>query len=124
MWATILSSISILTILLCSLELTTYSQSHDDVSTLVQKGVFLFNQNRYNDAIAAFDRVLAVEPNNTYALNQKGLALFTVGRTDEASKVFDKALAIDPKNVHALTNKGLALGALGKYNESLIYYKL
>jgi hypothetical protein len=55
MWATILSSISILTILLCSLELTTYSQSHDDVSTLVQKGVFLFNQKRYNDAIAAFE---------------------------------------------------------------------
>jgi lipoprotein NlpI len=47
--------------------LITYAQSQIDVPKMIQDGIFLFNQRKYDDAIKAFDKVLGVEPNNTYA---------------------------------------------------------
>ena len=54
----------------------TYAQTQD-VPKMIQNGIFLFNQRKYDDAIKVFDKVLLIEPNNTYLLNQKGIALYT-----------------------------------------------
>jgi tetratricopeptide (TPR) repeat protein len=78
-----------------------------DVPKMIQNGIFLFNQRKYDDAIKAFDKVLGFEPNNTYVLNQKGVALYILGKNEEAVKVFDESLAIDPNNTRALNSKGL-----------------
>ena len=59
--------------------------------------------------IASFDKSLAINPNNTDALNGKGVALAKLKNFDEAIASFDKALAINPNNTKALSEKGDAL---------------
>jgi tetratricopeptide (TPR) repeat protein len=68
----------------------------------------------YNESIVFFDKALAINPNNTAALNNKGLALAKLGMYNESIVFFDKALAINPNYIRALNNKNLALEELNK----------
>ena len=61
-----------------------------------------------------FDKALAINPNNTAALNNKGLALAKLGNTNESIVFFDKALEINPNDVYALNNKNSTLEELSK----------
>ena len=51
-------------------------------------------------------KALAINPNNTDALNGKGV-LAKLNNFDEAIASFDKALATNPNNTDALNGKGV-----------------
>jgi Flp pilus assembly protein TadD len=38
----------------------------------------------YEQALEYLDQILAIDPNDVYALNEKGFALDALGRSDEA----------------------------------------
>jgi len=59
--------------------------SSDPGMVPAQKAV---NEKRYNDAIAAFDKVLATNPRNAQARFQRAWAMAQVGREDEAIQAF------------------------------------
>ena len=61
----------------------------------------------FDEAIASFDKALAINPNNTKALSEKGDALLKLKNFDEAIASFDKVLAINPNNTNALNEKGV-----------------
>ena len=67
-------------------------------------------------------KLLAIDPNYTEALNGKGLALDSLGKYEEAITWYDKALGIDPNYMYSLYNKGLALSTLKKYQEAIKWY--
>jgi tetratricopeptide (TPR) repeat protein len=94
----------------------------DQIKTLDRTGVVLFGSGKYNESITYFDKALAINPKDVYALTSKGTALVYSGKQNESITYFDKALAINPNDVYALTSKGLALGKLGKQNESITYF--
>jgi tetratricopeptide (TPR) repeat protein len=79
-------------------------------------------QDRHQEAIASYDRVLTIEPNNVKALNNKAAVLYTLARYEEAMQYIDKVLEIKPTNLYALTNKGFILSQFGRYQEALEYY--
>lgn len=80
----------------------------------------LRNISEYEKAITVYDKILAIDPDNTIALNDKGLCLMNLKKHQLAiDECFDETLAIDPKNVYALQNKGAALYDLGRYEESI-----
>eukprot|EP00037_Helgoeca_nana_P006334 m.58424 g.58424 ORF g.58424 m.58424 type:complete len:1374 (+) comp17222_c0_seq1:263-4384(+) len=56
---------------------------------------------RYDDAIADADAVIALEPDNIKALLRKATALVRVGRIAEGRETASKVLALQPKNTHA-----------------------
>ena len=85
------------------------SPSTVDVDDVLAEGESLLLAGKYDEAINVFDKVLAIEPNNTGALNNKGLVLGSLGRYDEAIVYFDKVLAIDPNNTNALDAKEFVL---------------
>ncbi|MEM3049421.1 MAG: tetratricopeptide repeat protein, partial [Thermoplasmata archaeon] len=62
--------------------------------TLLEKG-------KYGRAIEAYDRYLALAPDDSYALTKKGLALNSIGRSEDARKCFDEAVRLDPGNKEA-----------------------
>jgi len=102
-------------------------QAPDQVKTLEFKGAALLYNTKgrlgtYNESITYFDKALAINPNDVYALTSKGLAVGGLGKNNESITYFDKALAINPNDVYALSSKGLALARLGKYNEAISYY--
>ncbi len=88
-------------------------------SELFDAGYSLGNLKRYEEAIQAYDRVLAIDPNNSSAWNNKGCALNSLDRYEEAIQAYDRALAIDPNFILAGNNKSYALDALRHYEEAI-----
>jgi len=65
---------------------------------LVSKGAALRGLGQYQDAIVMYDRVLAIDPNDVYALGGKADSLYGSGQLHQAVAWIDKALEIDPNN--------------------------
>jgi tetratricopeptide (TPR) repeat protein len=72
-------------------------------------GLIAKAQNRNEDAIAAFQRVLKVDPRDVGANVNVGQLYATARNYTEAVKAFRTALEADPYNMTALYNLGLAL---------------
>jgi tetratricopeptide (TPR) repeat protein len=69
-------------------------------------------QERYSEAIAAYQAVLKRDPNNVDATTHLGLILAVGGgpeHADRALEIFDRALAIDPSYLPALLYRGQVL---------------
>ena len=60
------------------------------------RGNALGNLRRLEEALASYDKALAINPAYAEVLNNRGNALIGVKRPDEALARYDKALAINP----------------------------
>lgn len=80
-----------------------------DVPALLARGRESFERGDWPQAIDAFKRVLAVEPNQPEAHSYMGLILVRAGHPDGALMAFDRALAADPNFPLALWGKGMLL---------------
>jgi tetratricopeptide (TPR) repeat protein len=69
-----------------------------DINQLYENGIILHNQGRFEEALACYDKALAIDPLNSNILSNKGLSLHNQGRFEEALACYDKALAIDPQD--------------------------
>jgi tetratricopeptide (TPR) repeat protein len=56
----------------------------------------LFAQNRWNDAIPLYRRVLELDPNDVDAMNDLGLALHYTGRSQEGLELLEKGAGMAP----------------------------
>jgi len=61
-------------------------------------GLVLDKQQKYDDAIKAYDKAIEINPQFAAAWNKKGNALKTVGRTAEANLAFNKAKGLGYKS--------------------------
>jgi tetratricopeptide (TPR) repeat protein len=77
---------------------------------------------RLEEAIAEYDRVLAMFPNHAGARFNRGNALHGSARYAEAVADFDRALALTPQHAEAWNNRGIALYALNRRAEALSCY--
>ena len=91
-------------------------------SNKANKGAVLNSLGNYTEAIKSYDKALAIDPHNVYALNNKGAALYRLGNYPGAILYYHKALAIQPNYVNALINKGISLHDLGHYHDAIISY--
>jgi len=77
---------------------------------------------RLDEALARFDRVLAVEPRNRYATLRSGTALLQAGRLREAADRLAVAVAVDPERAEARFVLADALTRLGRHAEALPHW--
>jgi len=61
----------------------------------------------FNDAIVAYDRALALDPQYLFALHNKGVALMELKRFDEAEAIFQRVVAMDPNYNPTYRNLGI-----------------
>lgn len=80
-------------------------------------GLIAKTQNRMDEALAAFERVLAIDPRDVGANVNKGQLLAQQRKTAQAIEAFRAALASEPYNMTALYNLGLALTRTGQRAE-------
>ncbi len=71
------------------------------------------------EALASFDKALAINPRDAGALYNRGIALQDLKRPAEALTSYDQALAIKPDDSDALYNRGVALRDLKRTAEAL-----
>ena len=69
---------------------------------LDNRGVALFTVGRFEDALASYDRALAIRPADAETLCHRGHALAFLGRYEEAISAWERVLAIEPGHPNAL----------------------
>jgi tetratricopeptide (TPR) repeat protein len=80
-------------------------------------GVIAKADNRLDEAAAAFERVLQIDPQDAGTLVALGQIHAQQRRFTEAQALFDRALAAEPFNVTAAYNAALALTRAGRADE-------
>lgn len=74
-------------------------------------------EGRNADAIACYEKGLAIDPGKAVIWSNMGAALLALKRGAEAVVCFDRAIALDPRDASAWNNKGCALLSLGQQSE-------
>jgi choline-sulfatase len=97
-----------------------YARRRDpDVDVVTALAVAYASSGRAKDAIAAFDRLLAIDPTNAMALLNKGRICVQSGRSAEAREAFEAALRLDPALGLAHVSLGLLALQAGRTEEAL-----
>ncbi len=76
---------------------------------LINRGNALHELGREEEALASFDRALAVNPGNPETWKNRGITLRVLARFDDALASFDLRLALRPGDPELLTYRGHAL---------------
>ncbi|QSJ18993.1 tetratricopeptide repeat protein [Nostoc sp. UHCC 0702] len=85
----------------------------------LSQGNALFFENRYEEAIASYDKAIELKPDYYDAWNHRGVALGSLGRNEEAIASWDKAIEIKPNDHEVWYNRGVALRDLGRNEEAI-----
>lgn len=88
-------------------------------SALVQQGLQLILQGRYEEALAAEEAALGLAPALPDAHSYRGSALLQLGRVNEALASYDKVVKLAPNAAVAHYNRANALNRLRRYDEAL-----
>jgi protein O-GlcNAc transferase len=84
----------------------------------VNLGALLHEQDRLDEALAAFDQAVALDPAYAQAHFNRGLVLAQQGRLEAALDAYREAVRLRPDYVEAATNAGIALQELGRLAEA------
>jgi tetratricopeptide (TPR) repeat protein len=78
-----------------------------------EQGLRLSRQGKHNEAIARFERALAIKPDDTRTLFALGNTARALGLAKPAEEFFRRVLALEPERVEALVNLANLLRARG-----------
>ncbi|HEY7285939.1 MAG TPA: tetratricopeptide repeat protein [Vicinamibacterales bacterium] len=90
---------------------------HDAVAGL------LFDAGRFDDAIAQYERSLALNPSSASTHYNLGIAYSARGRRSDARGEFETALRLDPDYAQAHNNLGAILFLAGDLGEAAAHYR-
>jgi predicted O-linked N-acetylglucosamine transferase (SPINDLY family) len=97
-------------------------EGHDAfAAALGEAGRTLVRLGRYEEAVAAFQQLVVVSPQNADAHNGQGAAFRGLRKFEPALASFGAALRLDPNHVGATNNYGLTLHDLGRSSEAATY---
>jgi tetratricopeptide (TPR) repeat protein len=82
-------------------------------------GLAYFNRGRYDKAIEAFARAIALHPSYGVAFNNIGNAFYRNGLYDRAIEAQTKAITLEPDNAIFRDNRGLSYAATGAYDRAI-----
>ncbi|ROH93903.1 ATP-binding protein [Microcystis aeruginosa FACHB-524] len=97
-------------------------QTVQSSSSLLNIGNELGDLGRYEEAIAAYDEAIKIDPNDPDLWHNKGNQLANLGRYEEALSAYEEAIRLKPDYEAAWLNKGNQLANLGRYEEALSAY--
>jgi len=87
-----------------------------------QKGYCLGELKRYEEAIASYDKVIGLQPDEATACYIRGIVLYLLRELEQAIASFDKAIELKPDDAFAWNDRGVALYSLGKLEQAIASY--
>ena len=84
-----------------------------------EAGVELFDQGRFEDAVAEFDEAIRLDPGHAEAFSSRGLAQGSLGNLSRAVQDYTEAIRLDAQSVVAYNNRGIAFRALGQSRRAI-----
>jgi tetratricopeptide (TPR) repeat protein len=112
-------------ILLCSLlilEFTAPSLAQLNATDWFDVGLTLYDQDRFNDSIQAYNRAIEINPQFAEAWNNKGINLGLLGRYNEALQAFGNATTINSTYAEAWYNMGVIFDLKRDCNSAIQAY--
>ncbi|MFN6570765.1 tetratricopeptide repeat protein [Dendronalium sp. ChiSLP03b] len=91
----------------------------NNATELSKQGNTLFELQRYQDALTAYQKAVDVRPDYAQGWNGQGKTLFALKRYKEALSAYDKAIQNQPEYVEAWSGRGFALQNLQRYSEAI-----
>jgi tetratricopeptide (TPR) repeat protein len=82
----------------------------------------LYNQERFNDSLQAFNKVIEIDPLNAYAWNYRGADLGLLGKNDEALASFGEAARINSSYAEPWYNIGRIYDIEGDLDSAIKAY--
>ena len=86
------------------------------------RGVALHDLKRSEEAVASYDKAIAIKPDYAEAYSNRGVALRDLKRPEQALASYDKAIAIKPDFAEVYCNRGVALMDLKRPEQALASY--
>lgn len=94
-----------------------------DASALARVGTAAIDDHRFGDALAAFTRAAALQPDDASLGLGAGLAAFMLGQNDIAQSRLESALSLDPANRQAALWLGDLHYRAGRLGEAITIYE-
>lgn len=91
----------------------------EQIEDLSYVGFAYIRQGKYDIALAVFEALTALEPDNAYNVQTLGALYLQLGQPTKALKWFDKALKLEADHAPTLLNLSKAFFMLGKKEEGL-----
>lgn len=89
-----------------------------DIQKHYLDGLKAFGENRYDDALVAYEHALAIDPDNTDILSAKAKCLSDAGRQQEAITTIERVIELDKNDAFAFTSLSIFLMRDGKIPEA------
>lgn len=96
------------TLMFMFLSLNVFAQ---DTKVLLEEAKTIFEAQKFDEAIAKLNPIIARDPSNEEALTYRARAFIILKKVPEAAGDADKVLAMNPKNTFALNVRGMVKGA-------------
>lgn len=93
--------------------------TEEHIEDLRYTGYSYVRQGKYDIALAFFEALTALDPENLYDLQILGAIYLQLNQPENAMPYFERALKIDPKHSPTLINLTKAFFMLGKKTEGL-----
>ncbi|MDI9633264.1 MAG: tetratricopeptide repeat protein [Methanolinea sp.] len=84
-----------------------------------QQGEAYHVMGNYKEAVAAFDKAIAIDPQNHRAWTNRGLSLAAMGNAEESETSFARALAIEPGDIRTYYYQAISRNATGNRTGAL-----
>jgi len=97
---------------------TNVSEKSINSDIYVYIGYSQLNLNLVNESLESYNKSLALNPNNEYAINDLGIISQKQGKYNESISLFDRAISINPRDPAFWSNKGVSLFKLGNFDEA------
>lgn len=90
--------------------------------SLSEEGTAHAKQRRYDQAILAFQRAIAVDPKFAHAHYGLGTTYLNLGKPAEALEPLRTAVRLDPSLPGAQMNLGMTLASMRRHDESMVHF--
>lgn len=96
-----------------------FQTEDDDVNQLMYIGSVAMNQGRYDAALVAFDKVVAMAPDFAEGWNRRATLYYMMGSYPASVSDVQKTLALEPRHFGALSGLGLINMRLGHKDQAI-----
>jgi len=104
-----------------------FSKDNVSIDDLLVNALTAHNQNRFNEAISQYSKILELKPNENICsiiYKHRGMANFACSRYNEAIDDFNNALDLDNKSYKAAYYRGVVHSVIKQYSSAIDDYTL
>ena len=95
----------------------------DKLTTMLAKGSDLVNNQKLNEAIIIFSKVIDLDPDWAEAWNKRATVLYLIGEYQESQNDINKVLKLEERHFGALAGQGLVNIQLKNYEKAITSYE-